>query len=63
MNNRLGASGIKLDEGTINAAIAARTAAKAEKNDAEADQIRRKLSAQGVELIDKAEGMTEWRHK
>ena len=53
----------KLDEGTINTAIAKRTAAKAEKNYGEADRIRRELSAQGVELIDKAEGVTEWRHK
>ena len=52
----------KLDEGTINTAIAKRTVPKPRKL-READRIRRELSAQGVELIDKAEGVTEWRHK
>ena len=49
-----------LDDGAIDAAIAARKAAKAAKNYAEADRIRDELAAQGVELIDKPGGMTEW---
>ena len=52
----------KLDRGTIDTAIAARTAAKAAKNYAEADRIRNELTSQGVELIDKAGGETEWRY-
>jgi len=49
-----------LDDGAIDAAIAARKAAKAAKNYAEADRIRDELAAQGVELIDKPGGVTEW---
>ena len=49
-----------LDDGAIDAAIAARKAAKAAKNYAEADRIRDELAAQGVELIDKPGGITEW---
>ena len=44
----------------IDAAIAARKAAKAAKDYAEADRIRDELAAQGVELIDKPGGVTEW---
>ena len=36
-------------------------AAKAAKNFAEADRIRDELTAQGIELIDKPGGITEWR--
>ena len=49
-----------VDDGAIEAAIAARKAAKAAKDYAEADRIRDELAAQGVELIDKAGGVTEW---
>ena len=45
----------------IEAAIAARKAAKQAKDFAEADRIRDQLSAQGIELIDKPGGITEWR--
>ncbi|WP_326534832.1 DALR domain-containing protein, partial [Pseudorhodoferax sp.] len=47
-----------LDEATIQAQIAARAAAKAAKNFAEADRIRQALAAQGVELKDSATGTT-----
>jgi cysteinyl-tRNA synthetase len=49
-----------IDDGAIDAAIAARKAAKAAKDYAEADRIRDELAAQGVELIDKPGGVTEW---
>jgi cysteinyl-tRNA synthetase len=44
----------------IEAAIAARLAARAAKNWAEADRIRGELSAQGIVLEDTA-GATTWR--
>jgi cysteinyl-tRNA synthetase len=47
-----------LDATSIDAAIAARNAAKAAKNYAEADRIRKELAAQGVELKDSAQGTT-----
>jgi cysteinyl-tRNA synthetase len=47
-----------LDATSIEAAIAARNAAKAAKNYAEADRIRKELLAQGVELKDSAQGTT-----
>jgi cysteinyl-tRNA synthetase len=47
-----------LDATAIEAAIAARHAAKAAKNYAEADRIRKELAAQGVELKDSAQGTT-----
>ena len=53
-------SATSLDDGAIDAAIAARKAAKAAKDYAEADRIRDELTAQGVELIDKPGGVTEW---
>jgi len=49
-----------LDAGAIDTAIAARKAAKAAKDYAQADRIRAELAAQGVELIDKPGGVTEW---
>ena len=49
-----------LDAGAIDAAIAARKAANAAKDFAEADRIRDELAAQRVELIDKPGGVTEW---
>ncbi len=48
------------DDGAIDTAIAARQAAKVAKDYAEADRIRDELAAQGVELIDKPGGVTEW---
>ena len=44
----------------IDALVAARTAAKKEKNFAEADRIRDELKAMGVEIIDTPQG-TKWR--
>jgi cysteinyl-tRNA synthetase len=44
----------------IQAQIEARLAAKAAKNFQEADRIRDALKAQGIELIDKSGGLTEW---
>jgi cysteinyl-tRNA synthetase len=41
--------------------IAARQAAKASRDFASADRIRDALKAQGIELIDKPGGLTEWR--
>jgi cysteinyl-tRNA synthetase len=47
-----------LDATAIEAAIAARNAAKGAKNYAEADRIRKELAAQGVELKDGPQGTT-----
>ncbi|MCP9881260.1 cysteine--tRNA ligase [Cyanobium sp. Alchichica 3B3-8F6] len=44
----------------IQAQIEARQAAKAARNFAEADRIRDALKAQGIELIDRPGGVTEW---
>ena len=49
-----------LDDAAIDAAIAARQAAKASKDYAEADRIRNELTTKGIELIDKPGGITEW---
>jgi cysteinyl-tRNA synthetase len=49
-----------LDAQTIEAMIAQRNAARAEKNWAEADRIRDELKAQGV-IIEDAAGVTSWR--
>ncbi len=49
------------DPSAIEAAIAARQAAKQAKDFAEADRIRAELTGQGIELIDKPGGVTEWR--
>ena len=49
-----------LDDAAIDAAIAARQAAKAAKDYAEADRIRNELTTKGIELIDKPGGITEW---
>ena len=48
------------DQVEIQTAIDARIAAKSAKNYAEADRIRDELKAQGIELIDKSGGITEW---
>ena len=48
------------DTAAIEAAISARQAAKKAKNYAEADRIREQLSTQGIELIDKPGGVTDW---
>ena len=50
-----------LDSQAIEAAIEARRLAKQSKDFAEADRIRAELTAQGIELIDKPGGITEWR--
>ena len=49
------------DTEEIEAAIAARKAAKQARNFAEADRIRDELTTRGIELIDKPGGVTEWR--
>ncbi|WP_312844149.1 cysteine--tRNA ligase [Diaphorobacter nitroreducens] len=51
-------AGAGLDEAAIQAQIAARAAAKAAKNFAEADRIRNELLAQGIVLKDSASGTT-----
>jgi cysteinyl-tRNA synthetase len=50
--------GASLDEQTIQARIAARAQAKAERNYAQADRIRDELLAQGIVLKDSAQGTT-----
>ena len=50
-----------LDSQAIEEAIEARRMAKQSKDFAEADRIRAELTAQGIELIDKPGGITEWR--
>jgi cysteinyl-tRNA synthetase len=47
-----------LDASRIEAAIAERSAAKASRNYADADRIRKELAAQGVELKDGPHGTT-----
>ena len=49
-----------LDDGAIEAQIEARRQAKASRDFAAADRIRNDLAAQGIELIDKPGGVTEW---
>ncbi len=51
-------AGAGLDEGAIEAQIAARAAAKAARDFAEADRIRKALLDQGIELKDSATGTT-----
>jgi cysteinyl-tRNA synthetase len=53
-----GAAG--LSDAEIETQIEARKAAKAAKDFAAADGIREALKAQGIELIDKPGGLTEW---
>lgn len=54
------ASGGGPSNAEIEAQIEARKAAKAAKDFAAADRIRDELKAQGIELIDKPGGLTEW---
>ena len=49
------------ESAAVEAAIEARKTAKQAKNFAEADRIRAELAGQGIELIDKPGGITEWR--
>jgi cysteinyl-tRNA synthetase len=53
-----GDGGAGVDAAAIEAAIAARQAAKAAKNFAEADRIRSELAAQGIDLKDGPQGTT-----
>ena len=48
------------EEPDLEAAIAARRQAKAERDFATADRIRDELRARGIELIDRPGGVTEW---
>jgi len=58
----VGAAGAAaLDDAAIDARIAARAAAKGNKDFAEADRIRKELREQGIELEDKPGGQTNWR--
>ena len=50
-----------VDAQAIEQAIADRKAAKQAKNYQEADRIRKTLSDQGIELIDKPGGLTDWK--
>lgn len=50
----------ELSDAEIEAAIAQRQAARKAKNFAEADRIRDELQAQGITLIDKPGGVTNW---
>ena len=49
-----------LSDAEIEAAIEQRKAARKAKNFAESDRIRDELQAQGISLIDKAGGVTQW---
>jgi cysteinyl-tRNA synthetase len=49
-----------LSDAEIEAQIEARRAAKASRDFATADRIRDSLKAQGIELIDKPGGLTDW---
>jgi len=49
-----------ISDGEIGALIQQRSAAKKAKNFAEADRIRDELKAQGIILVDKPGGITEW---
>ena len=49
-----------LDDAAIEALVEERRAAKAGRDFTRADQIRDALKAQGIELIDKPGGLTEW---
>jgi cysteinyl-tRNA synthetase len=51
----------KVDAQAIELAIANRKAAKQAKNYQEADRIRQALCDQGIELIDKPGGLTDWK--
>jgi cysteinyl-tRNA synthetase len=49
-----------MSDAEIEAQIEARRAAKAGRDFATADRIRDSLKAQGIELIDKPGGLTDW---
>ena len=57
---QLSASAAQLSDADIEIQIAARKTAKANRNFGEADNIRAALKEQGIELIDKPGGNTEW---
>lgn len=49
-----------VDPAKVEALIAARKAARAEKNWAESDRIRDEIAAMGVTIMDRKDGTTEW---
>jgi cysteinyl-tRNA synthetase len=57
---QINATATQLSDEDIEIQIAARKKAKANRNFAESDNIRAALKAQGIELIDKPGGHTEW---
>jgi len=61
--NWQGSTTFKLKDENIQALVEERLAARKAKNFAEADRIREDLKAQGIILIDKPGGLTEWRRE
>ena len=57
---RPGSGAASPSDAEIDAQITARQAAKAARNFTEADRIRDGLKTQGIELIDRPGGVTEW---
>jgi cysteinyl-tRNA synthetase len=56
-----GVAAASLTDADIDARLAERKAARADKNFAESDRLRDELLAAGIVLEDKPGGLTEWR--